>query len=142
MNALRIGRPLDAEGTKKSIRVIAEEDLEQMFSVLETMDSWAGSMARGMIALCFGTGVRPSELRLAHFEDLDLKRRTLFVRHPKGEGSWASAKMVDNRYLSETVERLKEAGIEAAIALFPSPKSTSGFYSANSVASSARSKAC
>ncbi len=48
---------------------------------------------------------------MAHLEDLDLKRGTLFNRHPKVEGSWASAVAVDiiredmlpfvRRYLTE-----------------------------------------
>lgn len=63
----------------------------------------------------------PKELRLAHLKDLDLKRMTLFIRHPKGESSWASATAVDiirpdmvpmiRRYLVERTEELKAKGL-------------------------------
>ena len=59
------------------------------------MEGWTGSICRGMVALYFGTGLRPSELRLAELRDLDIKKARIFVRHPKGEGNWASAVWVD-----------------------------------------------
>ncbi len=80
---------------KKPIRVIDDEDLETIFTTLRTMPEWHGSVARGMIALCFATATRPKEVRLAQIEDLDLVKERFFVRHPKGEGSWASPEWVD-----------------------------------------------
>ncbi len=55
---------------KKPIRVIDDEDLETIFTTLQTMPYWRGSVARGMISLCFATAIRPKEVRLAHIEDL------------------------------------------------------------------------
>ncbi len=79
----------------KPIRHIDLDDLVTVFDTVETMKGWTGSICRGMVSLYFGTGVRPSELRLAEYRDLDLRKERLFVRHPKGEGNWASAEWVD-----------------------------------------------
>lgn len=59
------------------------------------MAEWRGSVARGIIALYFATGVGPKEARLAHFEDPNLKKMTFFVRHPEGKGAWAFPTEVD-----------------------------------------------
>lgn len=128
--------------TKKPIRVIAEGDLDLIFRTLGSLEEWRGSVARGMIALYFATGVRPKELGLAHCEDLNLQQGTLFVRHPKGEGSWASAEPVDiirpdmlpliKRYLFERQEYLTNQGTRKATALFPNLyRGQDDFYSAN-----------
>ena len=79
---------------------------------------------------------------MAHCEDLNLQHGTLFVRHPKGEGSWASAEPVDiirpdmlpliNRYLFERQEYLKNQGMRKVTALFPNLyRGQDDFYSAN-----------
>jgi hypothetical protein len=44
---------------KKPIRTIALEDLQRIFSVIDRMPAWHGSVARGMTALYLATGVRP-----------------------------------------------------------------------------------
>lgn len=130
------------KGTKKAIRVLDVDDLQAIFATLENMDGWRSSVARGMIALAFATGTRPKEFRLAHLEDLDLKRMTFFVRHPKGEGSWASPTMIDiirpdmvpllERYLRERSAHLKEHGIVRSAPLFPNLyRGPDEFYSAN-----------
>jgi len=127
---------------RKAIRTIALEDLVAVFSALETMEGWRGSVARGMIALYFATGVRPSELRRAHFEDLKLDKMKLFVRHPKGEGSWAQPQDVEIirpdmmrlvlRYLKERGCYLEENDFKKATALFPNLyRGMDEFYSAN-----------
>ncbi len=89
-DGIRLPKP-----NKKPIRVIAEDDLKRIFESLAAMPGWHGSVARGIIALYFAIGVRPKELREAHLEELDLGRGTFFIRHPKGEGSWASPSTVD-----------------------------------------------
>ena len=130
------------KGNKKPIRVLAVDDLHSIFGTLEGMDGWRSSIARGMIALAFATGTRPKEFRLAHLEDLNLKKMTFFVRHPKGEGSWASATEIDiirpdmvpflERYLRERSAHLKEQGIARSVPLFPNLyRGQDEFYSAN-----------
>jgi len=114
---------------KKPIHALALEDMQTIFNAADTLPKWHGSVARGMLAIYFATGVRPSELRLARFKDLDMKEHTLNVEHPKGEGSWASSAPVDlirpdmepiiERYLREREEHIKEAEYKDALALFP-----------------------
>jgi integrase len=103
------------------------------------MEGWQGSVARGIISLYFATGARPKEVRLAHIEDLDLKQRRFYIRHPKEEESWASSEWVEiirldmipflKLYLRERTDYLKTKNEEEAIALFPAlgPRSD-GFY--------------
>jgi integrase len=128
------------KGGDRAIRVIDEADLDKILATIDTMEGWRGSMARGMMPLYFATGVRPSELRFAYLEDLDLENGTLFIQKPKGAGSWAEPEMVCivredmlpyiRRYVVERSAYLKEKGREDAEALFPSLSSPSGFYSA------------
>ena len=128
----------------RTIRVIEEEDLEDIFAAVELIPGWCGSVARGMVAIYFATGVRPSELRTCHIQDLDLKRERLYVRHPKGEGNWASSEWVDiirgdmmpiiRRYVEERAAFLASEGRSGEVPLFPKQvRSTKGncFYSAN-----------
>jgi integrase/recombinase XerD len=126
----------------KPIRTLDMDDLQVIFQAAERLQGWHGAMARGMFALYFATGVRPSELRLAHFKDLDMKKQTLVIQHPKGEGSWASQAPVDlirpdmvpiiERYLKERQQHVQKAGYEGALALFPNLYGgQDGFYSAN-----------
>lgn len=127
---------------KKPIRTIEVDDLQAIFRTVDHMEGWRGSMARGMVALYFATGVRPKELRLAHLEDLNLKKMTLFIRHPKGEGSWAAATTIDiirpdmlpliKQFLEEREKLIANRGIPKALALFPNlTQGPNGFYSAN-----------
>ncbi|MGD1060112.1 MAG: site-specific integrase [Methanomassiliicoccales archaeon] len=126
---------------RKPIRVIDEDDLQAIFETVTAMTKWRGVMARGMTALYFATGVRPSEARLARLEDLDLEKMTFFVRHPKGEGSWASSSEVEiiredmlpllRQFMEERAVRLKKAGRNESNALFPSLSSKDGFYTAH-----------
>ena len=127
---------------KKPIRTIELNDLQTIFRTVNQMEGWKGIMARGMVALYFATGVRPKELRLAHLEDLNLKKMTLFIRHPKGEGSWAASTTIDlirpdmlpmiEQYLQEREEVVMRKGFPRALALFPNLSlGPNAFYSAN-----------
>lgn len=131
--------------TKKPIRVIDEGDLDTIFQSIGNMPAWRGSVARGMLAIYFATGVRPKELRLALLDDLDLGKMKFLVRHPKGEGSWASQEKVDlirpdvvpyiERYLRERKEWIRTNGLKESEVkqLFPSIRfgKNKGFYTAN-----------
>jgi len=79
------------------------------------------------------TGVRASELRRAHLEDIDTRRWVIFVRHPKGEDSYAKqrhapilppARQAILHYLTAREERLKEFGFDKAEMLIPVVKGT------------------
>jgi len=125
---------------RRTIRVIDEDDLPVIFEAAMRIKGWTGSVARGMMALYFATGVRPSELRLAEFNDLDMTRLRFFVRHPKGEGNWASPEWVNiirgdvipliDNYLRERSAFLASVDRSDEVPLFPKQKGT-GFYSAN-----------
>lgn len=114
---------------KKPIHALELEDMQRIFNAADTLPRWHGSVARGMLALYFATGVRPSELRLARFKDLDMEGHTLMIYSPKGVGSWASSAPVDlirpdmepiiERYLEEREQHIGGAGFEDALALFP-----------------------
>ena len=92
------------------------------------MEGWNGTIIRGAIALVFGTGCRPKELFNAKLADLRLSEEKFYVRHPKGEGSWASPQDVDiirgdtipklERFLEERDESLRKAGTKTEF-LFP-----------------------
>lgn len=43
---------------------------------LDEHKGWTESVARGIVALYFATGLRPSELREGYFEDLSLRKGT------------------------------------------------------------------
>jgi hypothetical protein len=78
---------------------------------------------------------------LARKEDLDLEKRTFYIRHPKGEGSWASPSEVEiiredmlpmlRQYIEERAEWLRQNRRSDIQALFPSLDSESGYYTAN-----------
>jgi len=126
----------------KNIRVIETPDVAALFRGAMALQGWHGSINRGMMALYFATGARPSELRLAEFEDLDLKHERIFIRVPKGIGSWASAEWRDiirpdmmpliRRYVQEREAHLKGCGIKESKFLFPNTyRGMNSFYSAN-----------
>lgn len=122
----------------KPVRYIEQDDLAEIFRTVDAMRGWTGTCARGLTALYFGTGVRPSELRLAELRDLDMRKEELYVRHPKGLGNWASPvwvkiirgdvlPMVD-RYLDERAEAFNGRKLAP---LFPvmNGRTRGGFYS-------------
>ena len=146
----RVIRAMRDEGVRfpkpgrKAIRVIGDEEFARILGALETVQGWRGSVARGVVALGFSTGARHKEMRLAQVEDLDLEEMKFFVRHPKGEGSWASPDKVDiivpqmvpllRRYLAERELWLTAHGIRKAKALFPNiTKGRDGFYTDKSL---------
>jgi len=126
---------------EKAVDALSEAELEKILATINTMEGWRGSLARGMIPLYFGTGVRPSELRLTYADDLDMGEGKILIRHPKGEGAWAEPEEVYivrddmlpfiRRYLDERQAYLKTNGREDAEALFPSldARNSTGFYS-------------
>ncbi len=72
----------------KPIRALSETNLKRLQEATRSMEGWRGDIARFMVWIYPYTGLRPSELRLAHLEDIDTKRWMLFVRYPKGVGRY------------------------------------------------------
>jgi integrase/recombinase XerD len=134
------GVKMPREGAKE-IKALTVDESEGLLNALSEPKRWDEAVMLGAVALGLSTGCRPSELRMAEITDLDLKRGRFYVRHPKGEGSWASPQWVRlvrddlvphlERYLDERERRLKEKGRAQIKALFPSTGNcnASGFYS-------------
>ena len=85
-------------------------------------------MARFLVHFFPYTGVRPSELRKASVKDIDLRKWTFTIQHPKGELRYARkrttpilppARQAVIRYLKAREERLKKVGIDQCDALIP-----------------------
>jgi len=138
---IRSGEFLIPSAGPKPVRTMSADDLAKIFEVVGRMEGWTGSMCRGMCAIYFASGLRPSELRLAEYKDLDLKKERIFVSHPKGEGNWASRVWVDfiradmmpliRSYDKERAEYLRENGVSDAKYLFPNIHWRTGYYSEN-----------
>lgn len=79
------------ELTDTPIRVLSASELERVRRAADGFEGWRGSVVRFLVAFLPATGLRPKEVRLARFEDMDLDSWTIAVAHPKGERSWASA---------------------------------------------------
>lgn len=126
------------KGPVKPIKALEVEEMRDLFVALDGLKGHRGSVARGLVAGYFGTSVRPSELRLTEFKDLDLKRMRIFIRHPKGEGNWASPEWVNiirgdvvpmlERYLREREQRFEGRKV---VPLFPTRDGT--FYGRSSL---------
>lgn len=125
---------------KSPIQAMTTNDVQAVFDTADEMEGWRGMIARGVLALAYGTAVRPKEIRLAHTADLQLQNGQYYVRHPKGEGSWASPQWVGilrgdmirrlERYIQERDEALKRLDLETKY-LFPKKDGTP--YSSNAL---------
>lgn len=80
--------------TRKPIRYLTETELNDVREAAEDVEAWKGSVLRFLVAAYPGTGLRPSELRTAHFKDLDTKKWTLKVRDPKGKNTFGARRIV------------------------------------------------
>jgi integrase len=80
--------------TPKDIVSLEESDLKTLRTAAGGMEGWNGDVVGFLVSFYPYTGLRPSELRLANIEDLDVKSWTLYVAHPKGEGKYAKKRTV------------------------------------------------
>lgn len=124
MNGNRIIERMREEGTtfpqrigRKPIRAIAEEDLGEVQAAALNVKScrgepegWRRAKARFLSVIYVATGLRPSELRLAKMEDLDVRKWRIYVRNPKGGGKYAVNRTVTIMppYRQEVLEYLRE----------------------------------
>ena len=127
----------------KNINVLELDELQTVLEASERLKGWHGSVNRGMLAFYCATLLRPSELREAEFRDYDAQKERLFVRLPKGVGSWAAPEWVDlvysefvpmvERYLVERDQHIRACDRTQATYLFPNLyRGKNSFYSANS----------
>lgn len=123
--------------TPKDIRTLSPEDLNAVLKAAEGLNGWSGEVSRFLAWMYPFTGLRASELRQAHLEDIDTKKWTIWVRHPKGEKRYARqrtapilppARPAVLRYLGARKKRIKEKGIETEALI---PAYHGGFYSSN-----------
>ena len=127
--------------TKKPIHAIPEVDLIRIQEAASKLEGWIGTRARFLVACYPATGLRPSELRLAHLEDLNTKKWTLYVRHPKGEGTYGQCREAIVlpqyrgqilQYLKDRSEYVRSKGLSSATFLVPRcEKGKDECYSAN-----------
>jgi len=95
---------------RKGINYLTEDELSDVRKAAKQIPGWNGSVLRFLTAAYPGTGLRPSELRTAEYDDLDRRNWTLRVRHPKGEGSYGERRVVTIMppFRDDIVQYLKE----------------------------------
>lgn len=123
------GFKMPREG-EKPVRALTVDQNDGLLAALREPTDWEEAVMLGAVALGLSTGCRPSELRLVEINDLDLKRWRFYVRHPKGQGSWASPQWVRlvrddlvpylETYLDARRQKLDKKGRTNIKALFPS----------------------
>jgi len=126
---------------KKSIKTIDEEDLSAIQKATESLEGWRGEVAKFIVWFLPYTGLRPKEIRLGHFEDLDTRTWEFRIRHPKGENSWAEkrivlvqppARIAVLRFLEARDKHIRQSGLKTATALIPNlHRNMDEFYSSN-----------
>lgn len=121
---------------------LAKDDREKIVDAAAGMKGWNGEIARVLIWTHMMTGLRPRELRLAEFEDLNVSEWTIRVRHPKGEGSYGLFREVPiprplrpvlSGYLKAREQMLAQHGLLQAKPLLSRKDNPNAFYSANTL---------
>lgn len=112
----------------RPIKALSMDDIRDIVDAIGQKPRWPGSISRGLVALYFGASLRPSELRLAEYKHLDLKRMRIWIEHPKGKGYYASPQWVPiirgdvmpllRRYLDEREVKFRARKIDP-VPLFP-----------------------
>jgi len=121
-----------------------EDEVNRLLAAACSMPGWRGHVAVFLMAIYAFCGLRMSELRLAHEEDLDLKTWTILVRHPKGEATWGEKRAVYIpeparahvlRFVEARALMVYEHGEEGLQPLIPSfsPRGKAGFYTAQGI---------
>jgi integrase/recombinase XerD len=123
-----------------------ESEVNKLMAAAGSMPGWRGDVACLMVAIYAYCGLRMSELRLAHFEDLDCRTWTIYVRHPKGEATWGEKRAVYIpeparahvvRFVRARVFTAYKRGLDGLEPLIPSfsPRGKAGFYTSQGISS-------
>jgi integrase/recombinase XerD len=124
---------------------LTEEEIARVVVAAGSIPGWRGSVASFLMTVYSYCGLRMSELRLAHLEDLDTASWTLRVRHPKGEATWGEKRVVYIpgparkqvfSFLSARAAMVSKYGLtEEVIPLVPSfsPRGRASFYTAQGI---------
>jgi integrase len=125
----------------KPIRHLSEQQLEMIQDAANQIKGWKGAIMRFMTTFYPGTGVRPSELRLARLEDVDTDNWTFRVNYPKGVGCYGDRRLVFIMpfarkavltFLKERQVYLQSEGVNSAHHLIPRiNRGKESIYSAN-----------
>ena len=104
-------------------------------------EGWRKAKARFLMTIYAATGLRPSELRLVHMADVDLRKWKIFVRTPKGAGKWGETRTITimppgrpelTAFLREREQLLHFYGKDKATYLIPNLRvGKDGCYSLN-----------
>lgn len=121
----------------QDLNPLTEEEVRIIFEASDKMEGYTGDVMRFLVRMYFFTGLRQSELRRAHLEDLNTYKWQTWVRHPKGEGRYGKQRFVPivpplrtfvMEYLEARKKFLAKTG-KSSNALIPSNRGTC--YSAN-----------
>lgn len=78
----------------KRLNAPEPEEVDNRLRSLESLGGWRGDTMRFAVIFYYHTGVRVKELRLASLKDLDERKMTFRIAHPKGEGVYADGDRV------------------------------------------------
>ena len=113
---------------RKPIVHLSEEDVNILQNAADDFEGWNGSIVRFMASFYPATGLRPSELRTARLEDLNIKNWTFKVRNPKGAGSYGERRVISImpqaeettlRFLNERRQHIRSMGFKESKYLIP-----------------------
>ncbi len=126
---------------RKPIAHLTEEEVEAIQKAAKGVEGWGGAVMRFMSAIYPATGLRPSELRKARLEDLNIKSMTIKVRHPKGESSYGERRIVTIMpqaeeatllFLREREDYVRMSGLKQSLYLIPNlSNGKDSIYSSN-----------
>lgn len=127
--------------SRNPIAYLSDDKLKAIQECASKFDGWKGEVMRFMTVFYPATGLRPSELRLAHIDDIDIQEMTLLVRHPKGEDSYGGKRTVTIleeadeatlRFIEKRKEHILEMGFTESKYLIPNLSSGKDMpYSSN-----------
>jgi len=113
---------------RKPIKVLTTEEMKTMIESTQEVPGWEGDVLRIIIPMYYMTGLRVGELRQSWISDLNDVKWTLFVRFPKGDGTWGVQRTIEipqilrptiKEYLIKRKEKLSELKIDGNKYLIP-----------------------
>jgi len=125
---------------------LTEDDVSRLIRAAGSLPGWRGATASVLMVIYAYCGLRMSELRLAHVDDVDIDTWTILVRHPKGEISWGEKRTVYIpeiarehviRFLRARAQMVHGYGLRGVEPLIPSfsPRGRASFYTAQGIGS-------
>jgi integrase len=126
---------------RKPIAHLTEDEVVAIQEAADDFEGWNGAVMRFITAIYPSTGLRPSELRKARLEDLNMTSMTIKVRHPKGESSYGEKRVIAimpqaeetvRKFVKERQEYIQKSGLRESKYLIPNlTAGKDGIYSSN-----------